>query len=100
MSKNTKHTYKMQTHFRKFVVITGGEYTETCRRSGIKDTYIIGKNKVSHKWHSSPSSSNVVKYKHSDLNRMSRTLGIESEWHTYKKDNTICMLNSPIGDSL
>lgn len=91
MSKNTKHTNKMQKHYRRFVVNNEGSYEVTKKRSGLKDTYIIGENKVAYKWHFSPSSSNVVKYKHSDLNRMSRVLGVEAEWDEYKNENTIYM---------
>lgn len=97
MSKNTKHTNKMRKHYRKFVEKCGGTYIIIGKRSGMKDIYIIGPKKRSHKWHSSPSTSNVVNCKNSDLNRMSRELGVETEWRDYKNENTISMSAGSFG---
>jgi len=91
MSKNRKHTDKMQKHWRKCVEQTEGEINTVQTGSGTKDQYIVGNKKCSYVWHSSPSTSNVVKYKMSDLNRMSRQLGINKEWGDYKNENTIYM---------
>jgi hypothetical protein len=99
MSKNTKHTSKMKKHYRKFIEKCDGEFKIIKGRGGTKDQYTVGSYKCSHKWHSSPSSSNVVKFKISDLNRLSRELGVEKQWQDYKDENTIYMCSTQIADA-
>lgn len=88
----------MQKHIEKCVVQSGGECNEVKKRSGVKVFYRVGDNERFIKWHSSPSSSKVVKYRTSDLNRLSRELGIEKEWNDYKNKNSISFTGSLIGD--
>ena len=88
----------MQKHIDKCVVQSGGKCKEVKKRSGLKVIYQVGDNERSLKWHASPSSSNVVKYRTSDLNRLSRELGIEKEWEDYKNENTISFIGNLIED--
>ena len=99
MPKNLKHLDKMRDEFRNRVVFNGGYYITVRSKYGIKDTYIVENRRVSIMWHSTPSAGNVLKFRRSDLNRLSRKLGIDEDWKQYSNENTIHMMPGFMSDT-